>query len=295
MTKPQKLAQSLPSPVAQPARHDRRTARASQVACTLILAVFLSPTEAAAQVSSTSQQTANSAPQSITPKQQETEAKTEEKPSAPQPPREPALLPVEDQPGLPRVLLLGDSISIGYTLPVRDALSGVANVHRPPTNCASTKHGLVGIDEWLGDKPWDVIHFNFGLHDLKYVVPGSETLIPVDTEGAQHQISIEQYRENLIAIVERLKQTDAKLILCLTTPVPEGASGRRPEDVERYNQVALDVAHAHGILVNDLNAFALERLESIQRPRNVHFTDEGSAVLASHVVEVIREALNKSQ
>ena len=70
-------------------------------------------------------------------------------------------------PGLPRVLLIGDSISIGYTLPTRELLDGKANVHRIPTNGGPTTRGLEQLDRWLGDSRWDVIHFNFGLHDLK--------------------------------------------------------------------------------------------------------------------------------
>lgn len=76
---------------------------------------------------------------------------------------------IKDTPGLPRVLILGDSISIGYTLQVRELLKGKANVHRPATNCFSTREGAQQLDQWLGKDKWDVIHFNFGLHDLKYV------------------------------------------------------------------------------------------------------------------------------
>jgi acyl-CoA thioesterase-1 len=79
----------------------------------------------------------------------------------------PAFAPVVDQPGLPRVLLIGDSISIGYTVTVRKALAGQANVHRIPENGADTANGLKKIESWLVGSPWDVIHFNWGLHDLK--------------------------------------------------------------------------------------------------------------------------------
>src|SRR5512133_119554 len=81
----------------------------------------------------------------------------------------PVLAAVTDVPGLPRVLLIGDSISMGYTLPVRTLLAGKANVHRPPENCGDTARGVKSLDKWLGDGKWDVIHFNFGLHDLKYL------------------------------------------------------------------------------------------------------------------------------
>src|SRR5689334_4412744 len=84
-------------------------------------------------------------------------------------PENPAYQKITDVPGLPRVLLIGDSISIGYTVAVRDELKGKANVHRPATNCGPTTRGVQMIDQWLEDGKWDVIHFNFGLHDLKFV------------------------------------------------------------------------------------------------------------------------------
>src|SRR5262245_53545807 len=80
---------------------------------------------------------------------------------------DPAFAPVKDDPALPRVLLIGDSISIGYTVPTQRLLKGQANVHRVPENGGPTINGLKKIDQWLGDKPWAVIHFNWGLHDLR--------------------------------------------------------------------------------------------------------------------------------
>src|SRR5690606_1319408 len=72
---------------------------------------------------------------------------------------------VKDDPRLPRVLLIGDSVSRGYTAAVRKALAGKANVHRAPANCGPTSLGLNKLDVWLGSGKWDVIHFNFGIHD----------------------------------------------------------------------------------------------------------------------------------
>lgn len=81
--------------------------------------------------------------------------------------KNPAMKEVPDIAGLPRVLLIGDSISIGYTLRVRELLNGKANVHRVPANAAATAYGLEKLDAWPGTGKWDVIHFNFGLHDAK--------------------------------------------------------------------------------------------------------------------------------
>ena len=74
----------------------------------------------------------------------------------------PAMQPVADDPRLPRVLLIGDSISIGYTVPVRDLLKGVANVHRIPENGGPTTRGLAKLDEWLGTNRWDVDSLQLG-------------------------------------------------------------------------------------------------------------------------------------
>ncbi len=209
-----------------------------------------------------------------------------------EPPR--PLAPIDDVPGLPRVLLIGDSISIGYTLDVRSLLQGEANVHRPATNCGPTLRGLAQIDEWLGDQSWDVIHFNWGLHDLKYIAPDSEPrhsgqIVPVG-EGEQ-MVPVSLYAENLSALVRRLKETGAALIWCDTTPIPTGARGRVPGDAVLYNRAARDVMARHGVPVNPLHDYAAERLGAIQRPADVHFTPEGSRVLAEEAVRHIRTQL----
>jgi acyl-CoA thioesterase-1 len=204
------------------------------------------------------------------------------------------MAPIQDQAGLPRVLLIGDSISIGYTLPVRQLLKGKANVHRPQANCGPTTRGLESIDQWLGDKPWDVIHFNWGLHDLKYLGPNGQNLASPDAADSRQQVPSDQYEQNLRKLVARLQQTGATLIWCATTPVPQGAKGRVVGDSVKYNQVAAKVMDEHGIAINDLYSFAKQRLDDIMRPANVHFTPEGSQALAGQVAQAIEAALKQS-
>ncbi len=208
------------------------------------------------------------------------------KPKRPNP-----LAPIADVEGLPRVLLIGDSISIGYTLAVRELLAGKANVHRPATNCGSTQRGIASIDEWLGDGEWDVIHFNWGLHDLKFVKPGTEQLVPVETDGAGKLVAIEDYEANLRKLVARLRETGAELIWRNTTPVPEGARGRIVGDAAKYNAVAAKVMEEAGVEIHDLYAFAKEHAAEIQRKADVHYTPEGSRRLAEEVVKVLEPKL----
>jgi lysophospholipase L1-like esterase len=203
---------------------------------------------------------------------------------APQPSPNPAFAPVNGKPGLPRVLLIGDSISIGYTLPVRELLKGKANLHRIPENAAHTDNGVKKLDGWLGNSKWDVIHFNFGLHDLKIM------------EDGKHQVSLEQYEANLRTIVARLEKTGARLIWTATTPVPAGklTPPRKSEDVALFNAAARRVMEEAGLAIDDLYAFAMPRSKEIQRPENVHFTEEGSRVLAGAVAESILAALERA-
>lgn len=206
-------------------------------------------------------------------------------------PVNPSLVQVAETPGLPRVLLIGDSISMGYTVDVREMLKGKANVQHPPVNCGPTTRGVESLEVWLGDARWDVIHFNFGLHDMVFFAADGKTRAEPDHAGARHQVSIADYEKNLRTIVARLKQTGARLIWCTTTPVPEGAAGRKSDDALEYNRIAAAVMSEHGISVNDLHAFALPRLKEIQMPKNVHFTPAGSKVLAEQVTSSILAAL----
>ena len=200
------------------------------------------------------------------------------------------LMEIDDQPGLPRVLLIGDSISIGYTIPVRKLLKGKVNLHRIPTNGGPTIKGLEQIDAWIGKKKWDVIHFNWGLHDLKYIGPNGENLFPKE-KGGKVQVALLEYEKNLERLVHRLSKTGAKLIWRNTTPIPPGSKGRYVGDSIKYNNAASRVMIRHGVPTHDLFTISRERMKEIMRPANVHYTEEGSKVLAVSVAEVILDAL----
>ena len=204
-----------------------------------------------------------------------------------------AMKPVKDTPGLPRVLLIGDSISIGYTVGVRELLLGKANVHRPLTNCGPTTKGVKELDKWLGDKPWDVIHFNFGLHDLKYLGPRGQNLADPKGEGSHQQVPLADYEKHLKTMVARLEKTGARLIWRSTTPVPPGARGRVVGDSAKYNKVAAKIMKERKITIDDMYSFCMPRLKEIMRPANVHFTPAGSKALAKQAVTAITAALKR--
>src|SRR5690242_14324262 len=76
-------------------------------------------------------------------------------------------LPVAEAAELPKVVLIGDSIRLGYAPLVAKRLAGQAVVVSPAANGGDSANVLKHLDEWvLREKP-DVIHLNCGLHDLK--------------------------------------------------------------------------------------------------------------------------------
>ena len=200
---------------------------------------------------------------------------------------------------LPRVLIIGDSISIGYTPFVRDFLDNKAKVHRPmhndgqPENCQGTTSGVKNIDRWINEKEgdWDVIHFNFGLHDIKHVDPKTGA----NSNNPEHpqQANLQQYEKNLKKIVKKLRKTGAKLIFATTTPYPDKVSGplREPGMPQKYNEVAVKIMQQNDIEINDLHGFVYGRMKELQIPNNVHFTEKGSKALGNVVAEKISNVL----
>ena len=204
----------------------------------------------------------------------------------------------------PRVLLLGDSISIGYTPFVREHLAEVASVSRPmrtraegasprPENCEGTNKGARSVERWLAmdGAPFDVIHFNFGLHDMKRVDPdsGRNSSDPLDP----HQAGPERYRRQLLAITRALGASGAQLVFATTTPVPSGELRpyREPGDAVAYNRVALEIMEQEGVPVNDLFSLVSHSEVQLQKPEDVHFTREGSRTLGRAVAGAILEAM----
>lgn len=206
----------------------------------------------------------------------------------------------DDSPSLPKALLIGDSISLGYTKDVIDLLEGEAEIFRPLNggggylNCQGTTFGLKHLDSWLAQGKWDVIHFNFGLHDLKHVDPttGRNSKDPAHPQ----QADLATYEANLRKIVQKLKATKAHLIFATTTPFPDRPGGplRRSHHVEKYNAAAREIMAEHAIAINDLHAFVLPRMNQLLMPNNVHFTPQGSRELAKQVARQLRGALSKA-
>lgn len=213
-----------------------------------------------------------------------------------------AILPsviAEDKPAttrLPKVLIIGDSISLGYTPHVRSILKGKAIVTHNKGNAQHTGTGLEKIDSWLGETKWDVIHFNWGLWDLCYRHPDSKAQGNRDKAKGTITTPLEQYEKNLEKLVLRLKKTGATLIWAHTSVVPENEVGRNVGDDAKYNEAATRVMKKHGIAINDIHTLTKEFPPTLfVGPGDVHYKKDGYEKIAKQVAEKLLTALNEKE
>ena len=181
---------------------------------------------------------------------------------------------VKGDPALPRVLLIGDSVSRAYTQTVRKKLAEKANVHRAPANCGPTSTGLKKMDIWLGDGKWDIIHFNFGIHD--------------------RSTAIADYSDRLEQLVTRLKETGATVIWASTTPIPDSPKKKwTAASIVERNVAAAKIMKKHGIATDDLFTAITPRLAELQNPDDCHFSSPGNAFLGETVAAFLELKLKE--
>lgn len=201
-----------------------------------------------------------------------------------------ALMTPAAEDDLPVVVLIGDSIRMGYEPFVTEALRGKARIVGPgKANGGDSANVLRNLDQWAIDHKPAVVHFNAGLHDLK-----------LDRKTGKHQVERADYRKNLAAIRQRLeKETSARLIFATTTPVIDERHrankgfDRLEADVKAYNEAAREVLGQGGVIAYDDLHAAAEKLgiESALVKDGVHYTPAASRALAESVVAAIERAL----
>lgn len=192
----------------------------------------------------------------------------------------------------PKVLIIGDSISIGFMGPLQAMVQDRWILQHNPGNARYTRYGLDHIDQWLGSESWDVIHFNWGLWDLCYRHPDSGNQGHRDKINGILTTSLQDYESHLRSLVARLNSTGARLVWASTTPVPEGESGRFAGDEIAYNRVAAQVMHEFHIPINDLHSKIYTQFAELSRgPGDVHFSDHGNKILAGMVYEAIDQLI----
>lgn len=190
-----------------------------------------------------------------------------------------------------KVLIIGDSISQGYTPFVKEELDTKAIVTHNPGNAQHSGYGLENIEKWIQQDDYDVIQFNWGLWDLCYRHPDSKIQGNRDKIKGKQTLTLDEYRDNLEKIVKILKEkTNARLIFVTTSYVPKEEAGRFEKDAVKYNNVARQVMKKYSVQVNDIykKSKAIHEKYGLGKD-DVHYQKKGYQELG----KVIASFLNK--
>ena len=181
-----------------------------------------------------------------------------------------------------KMILIGDSIRMGYQPLVTAKLKGRADVVGPVQNGGDSHNVLTHMESWVLSHEADVVHMNCGLHDLKF-------------ENGRYQVPLDEYVRNVEEIVRLVQERfGGRFIWATTTPVLDERHQkvkpfeRHETDVQRYNEAALAVMRAHKVTVNDLHA-VIENGGPAEclGPDGVHMTERGNALLSEAVAAAI--------
>jgi dienelactone hydrolase/lysophospholipase L1-like esterase len=197
---------------------------------------------------------------------------------------------MSEQPEIPTVVLVGDSIRMGYAPHVTKRLAGAARVVSAAENGEDSRNVLAHLAEWVVEQQPLVVHLNCGLHDLKRT-PGT----------GKRQVEPTQYVANLRAIVARVREeTKATLIFATTTPVHDERHARRgagfdrlEADVREYNTLARTVMTELGVPIHDLHRRVHDAgAEQWLGSDGVHYTPEAEQHLAEAVTDCVRRQIS---
>lgn len=192
-----------------------------------------------------------------------------------------------------KILIIGDSISIGYTPFVQEQLLNTVDIFHNPGNAQHTGRGLDSIQSWIGNEDWDIIQFNWGLWDMCYRHPDSKVQGNRDKIKGEITFNLDDYRSNLDSIVKMIRKiSDAELVFVTTTYVPECEAGRFMEDAKKYNEIARAVMETNGAKINDMYETSKGiHLEYGKGNDDVHYTPEGYEALGQYIADFLKKEM----
>ncbi len=191
-----------------------------------------------------------------------------------------------------KIVLIGDSIRMGYDKYVKEALANTADVLYPAENCRFAEYVLRYLHEWKENGKWgedvDLVHWNAGLWDC------------LELFGDAPLTSISYYAEAISRIDKRIRMLfpRAKVVFATSTSIVEEGYGkdfcRHNATIEEYNKAARDALSCTDTVINDLFSVSLKCTDA-HRSDMTHFnTDLGCEVMGGAVLSVICRELGIS-
>ena len=186
------------------------------------------------------------------------------------------------------ILLIGDSIRMGYDKSVKKSFEGIANVVFPDDNCRFVSYVLRHFHEYINlfnDEKIDVIHWNAGLWDCLRMF-GEEPHTPTHIYA--------YYIERLCIRIKKLCP-DAKVIFATSTAVLSDNMDERfkryNDEIEKYNAIATDIVKRYGFFVNDLYSVSIELSKEAHSDSTHYYTSMGTKAFAKKVIKSLTDVL----
>ena len=189
-----------------------------------------------------------------------------------------------------KVVLIGDSIRMGYDKYVKEALEGVAEVYYPSENCRFAQYVLRFAHDWKEKGSWpddvDLVHWNAGLWDA------------IELFGDEPITTISYYSQVILRIYKRLRMLfpNAKIVFATSTAVDEDRCGpyfkRHNNVIEEFNKAAIDALSGTDTIINDLYSVTANAPLSYHSDFVHYYTDEGTELIGGAVLSVICKELD---
>ena len=193
---------------------------------------------------------------------------------------------------LPTVLVIGDSISLGYTPYLKEELKGNAVVKHIGENARSSTYGCENIGRWIKNDSIDIILFNWGLWDLVYRLPAEGNFGEKSKNRGIQQTDSVTYSNNLEKIIASLRSNNAELYFVTTTYIPNSEPGMFTEDAEKYNSIAKRVMNENGIEIIDIYDISKDLHSKYGKgDNNIHYTKKGYKELGIYISRILKNKI----
>ena len=181
-----------------------------------------------------------------------------------------------------KILLLGDSIRLGYQDKVKEKLGPDFEVHAPEDNCRFARYTMFFLKDFLNECPDPVlIHWNNGLWDTQYRYGDAPFSAPL------------RYVEDLEIIAGMLKKVTPNVIFATTTPVDPRNPEQNNEAIAYFNSLAVPAMRRMGLEIDDLHTVVEPHIGEYICEDLTHLTEAGKEACASQVVDSIKKLLQK--